>query len=88
MATNNQMSDHVSKVRQAATNLLDAANALDTLRTEWDYAALGSTMPEDLAGLGHAGLLRDDIAATYTSAAAVRALLDEGHGTNLVKVKA
>lgn len=88
MATNNQMRDHITRVREAASSLLDAIDKLDALRTEWDYAALGSTMPTDLAALGHDGLARDDIAAAYTTAAAVRSLLDSGHGTNLVKVKA
>lgn len=88
MATQSQMSDHVTKVRQAASNLLEAVNALDALRRDWDYLGMGSAMPENLAALGHDGLERDDIAAAYSSAAAVRSLLDSGHGTNLTKVRA
>jgi len=88
MATNNQMSDHVSKVRAACGKLMEAAAELDALRKEWDYAGMGYALPEDLTALGHPGLVRDDVAAAYTSAAAARTLLDAGHGTNLVKVKA
>ncbi len=87
MATDAQMSDHVSKVRAAAGQLLAAIDALDALKTEWDYADLGNQLPTDLASVGHPGLSKTDIANGYNSSAAIRGLLDQGHGTNLVKIK-
>ena len=88
MATQAQMSDHVSRVRQASAQILDAVAALDALRKEWDYANIGGALPNDLTALGHAELTSTDIANAYSTATALRGLLDAGHGTNLMKVKA
>lgn len=87
MATDSAKSDHISKVRQAAAEILEAADKLRALRREWDYLGLGEALPVDLAGLGHAGITRAQVSAVYTSAEALEALLAQGHGTNLAQVK-
>ena len=83
MATDAQKSDHVSKVRQAATDLLKAQEKLDALRKDWDWLALG----QELTEADCQGLTPEQIAAVYTSHAAIGGLLGEGHGTNLAAVR-
>lgn len=87
MATESAKSDHISKVRQAAADLVEVADRLRALRREWDYLGLGEALPVDLGTLGHEGITRAQIAAVYTTADAIEALLAQGHGTNLAQVK-
>jgi len=83
MATTQQMSDHVTKVRQAATEAMDAIKQLDALRKDWDYLGLSSALTDDQCQ----GLTTADIAAVYTTLAAINTLLAAGHGTNMTKVR-
>jgi len=83
MATQAQKSDHVSKVRQAATRLLEVEATLLDLRRDWDRLGLGGVLTdEDCQGLTVA-----QVAAVYTSLEAIEALLAQGHGTNLATVR-
>jgi hypothetical protein len=84
MATSDQKSNHVTKVRQAATRLMDCVKELNGLRVDWDALGLST----ELADEDCQGNTAADIAAVYTSHAAINALLAQGHATNLTKVRA
>jgi len=83
MATASQKSDHVSKVRQAATDLLNASEKLAALQNDWNWLDMGNQLTDDDCQ----GLTVAQIAAVYTTLAAVETLLAAGHGTNLATVR-
>jgi hypothetical protein len=83
MATSAQKSDHVTKVRQAATRLMDVIKELNGLRVDWDALGLSAELTNDDCQ----GNIVADISAVYTSHAAINALLAQGHNTNLTKVR-
>ena len=67
--------------------IVDAIGELDNLRSEWDALGLSGTLtPENFVGENE-GLMGDDIAGVYTTHAALKALMAQGHATNLYKVK-
>jgi hypothetical protein len=83
MATSEQKSNHVSKVRQAATRLLEAEAELLALRQDWDRLGLG----QELQDADCQGLTVAQIAAVYTSLEALGVMMDAGHGTNFASVR-
>lgn len=57
--------DHISEVRAAVTQILDALDQLRALRREWDSLDYVNTLPD---GSGtNAGITRAEIANAYTS---------------------
>lgn len=87
MATQRQISDHVTMVRQNARKILDGVEELDNLKAEWDALGLSGTLTEDTFQGENEGLAEADIAGVYTTHAALKALFAQGHATNLYKVK-
>ena len=83
MATQSQKSDHVSKVRQAATDLLIAEAKLLALRQDWDRLGLGAALTDDDCQ----GLTVAQVTAVYTALEAIETLLALGSGTNLATVR-
>mgnify|MGYP001496523906 CR=1 FL=1 len=87
MATQRQITDHITNVRTQARTIIEAISELDSLRSEWDALGLSGTLtPENFVGENE-GLMGDDIAGVYTTHAALKALMAQGHATNLYKVK-
>jgi hypothetical protein len=81
-------SDHITRVRQAATQLLSAVDALRALERESVALDLNNALTvEDFAG-NNAHLDTVKISAvTGTTLAAIEALLAAGHATNLYGVR-
>ena len=70
--------------RQAARKILQGVAELENMRVRWNALASGDNM---IPGEGsYNGLTRADIAACFTSADALRVVLDAGSATNLSKV--
>ena len=87
MATENQKSDHITKLRNAVDTWLAAQNRLIDLRREWDALGLAGELTEaDFAG-ENAGLTPAHVTAVYTTLQAEMALMAQGHATNLYQVK-
>lgn len=81
-----RQSDYVTEVRQAARQLWDALNELEALQPEWQALDYLNTMTEAAFQGENAGLDVAAIAAiVFTTADALRALLNTGHGTNLAR---
>lgn len=82
-------SDHITKVRQAATKIIDAVDDLTALKAEYDALDLGSALTvNDFEG-SNAHLNVAAIAAVEgTTLSAIKTLMAQGHATNLYKVKA
>lgn len=81
--TANQISDHITKLRQTATELMDNVKELDALRRDWDAMAISGHLTADNCQ----GFTPAEIAAVYTSHAAINTLLAQGHATNLLTVR-
>ena len=77
--------DYVTKVRIAVRQLWDALNDLEALKREWAALDYLNTLSEAAFQGENAGLDVEDIAAVLTTADALWALLDTGHGTNLAR---
>lgn len=87
MATQRQISDHVSNLRANVRKILDGVEELDNLRAEYDALGLsGNLDPEHFQG-DNEGLTGNDIADAYNTHSAIKALFAQGHATNLYKVK-
>lgn len=87
MATQRQISDHITMVRQNVRKILDGVEELDDLRAAWDALGLSGALTEDMFQGENEGLAEADIAGVYTTHAALKALMAKGHATNLYKVK-
>jgi hypothetical protein len=83
MATVSQQSDHVTKVKDISTALLDLATRANGLQDDWNYLDLSNELDEENCQ-GHTVA---EIAAFYTTLTALQALLAAGHGTNLAKLR-
>ena len=98
MSTYKARTDFISNVRTQATNLVEALDALKALRRQWDNeinTSLIDATGSDPAAEGynahdfleHAGLMKADVSAVFTSADSFETLMAQGHGTNLQKVR-
>ncbi len=87
MATQRQISDHITMVRQNVRKILDGVEELDNLRAAWDALGLSGALTEDMFQGENEGLTEADIAGVYNTHAALKALFAQGHATNLYKVK-
>lgn len=86
MATQRQISDHITMVRQNVRKILDGVEELDNLRAAWDALGLSGTLTEDMFQGENEGLTEADIAGVYTTHSAIKWLFAQGHATNLYKV--
>lgn len=86
MATQRQISDHITMVRQNVRKILDGVEELDNLRAAWDALGLSGALTEDMFQGENEGLTEADIAGVYTTHAAIKGLFAKGHATNLYKV--
>ena len=87
MSTLNQIYDFIRNVRIQTNVLLDSIEELDALRAEWDARGMSTELLPEHFLSNDEGLTPEDIAAIFTSHAAIKALLATGHATNLYKVK-
>ena len=78
--------DYITEVRIAVRQLWKALNDLKALQREWAALDYMNTLSEAAFQGENAGLDVEDIAAVLTTADALWALLDTGHGTNLARV--
>jgi len=83
MATQPQQSDHVTKVCDLATLLLDAITRANGLQDDWNYLDLSNQLTEANCN----GRTPAEIAAFYTTLSALNGLMAAGHGTNLAKLR-
>lgn len=87
MATTTQKSDFISQTRQVSTDLIDAYNALITMRTEWYALNLGTEIKdEDFVGENEGLTVYDLSAVIGTTLTAIESLMGQGHATNLYKI--
>lgn len=78
----------ITRIRQAATDLVSAIERLQALKQDWTYMDLGNVLTETDFVEQHAGLTVSDIVAVGgTTLEAIETLLGQGHGTNLYKIK-
>jgi len=78
--------NYVTEVRIAVRQLWKALNDMNALKREWTALDYLNTLSEAAFQGENAGLDVEDIAAILTTADALWALLDTGHGTNLARV--
>ena len=78
--------NYVTEVRIAVRQLWKALNDMNALKREWTALDYLNTLSENAFQGENAGLDVEDIAAVLTTADALWALLDTGHGTNLARV--
>jgi len=83
---NQKHTNFASRQVDVTTAFLNAFQDLLELRYEWDAQGFANAITdEDLQGdLSH--IVAADLAAGFTSVEAVRALLAQGHNTNLYKL--
>lgn len=86
MATTSQMSDHVTKLRQSAREIMDLFAKLDGLYREYSYSNMGESFPANFSEIGHTGLTAEDIVGMYETITALRVVMDGGQGANVVKI--
>ena len=79
-------SDFITRARQAAAGVLDALAKLDGMRQEWDSLYNATVAAKDFDGT-NAEIAPEELTAMFTTQAAFKKLMDEGHRTNLLKVK-
>ena len=78
----------ITRIRQAATDLVSAIERLQALKQDWIYMDLGNVLTETDFVEQHAGLTVSDIVAVGgTTLEAIETLLGQGHGINLYKIK-
>jgi hypothetical protein len=78
----------ITAIRQAATDLVVAIERLQALKQDWIYMDLGNVLDENDFVERHSGLTVADIVAVgATTLTAIEALLAQGHGTNLYKIR-
>jgi len=87
MSTLNQIYDFIRNTRTQTNALIDAIEELDALKAEWDAVDMGNQLDAEHFISNDTGLAPADITAVFTTLAAIKALLAEGHATNLYKVK-
>jgi len=86
MADEAKKNNFVSRLVSQVDEFLDAYGELLELRDEWDALDYGNQISaEDLQGT-NANLTPAQLAAVFTSVAAVKAVMDAGHKTNLYRV--
>ncbi len=82
-----QKSDFITKVRNCATDLLEAFDCLRALRQEWDNLMVANITDPDFIG-SNSGIVTVDLASVIgTTLDALQTTLDLGHDTNLYKLK-
>lgn len=80
-------SNHVSRVRQTAAQLIDGVDKLQALKREWDALGYSAAIIESGIIGDNAGVTGADIAAVYVTLDALNTLLAQGHATNLYRAK-
>lgn len=86
MATRQQKSDHVTKVRQAVTDLMSAINKLRILKTKYDAQGLAADLAVDDCVGENEGILPQDIAGVYVALQVIDETLETGIEENLLAV--
>ena len=72
-------------VRQHAQQILAALHGLEAMQTRWNALASGDNMIDGQGAFN--GITKTQVGSVvFDTANALRALLDNGHGTNLEKV--
>jgi hypothetical protein len=83
-----RQSDWISLVRQQSTTLIETVDALNALRSEYDALDYGNTMTDDdFAGANEDVTIAEIQAVIGTTLDALNALLQAGHGTNLMTIR-
>lgn len=87
-AIRKQKLNWASEVRANATKLWEALQELEALQSQHAALDYGNTLTtQDLAESDHEGLTVADLgAACFATPDAIRALMNQGHATNIAKV--
>lgn len=86
MATKQQKSDHVTRVRQATTDLVNAISKLRTLKSRYDAQELAGDLTDaDITG-ENLGITAADIAGVYVALQVIDETLETGVEENLLRV--
>jgi hypothetical protein len=83
---NAKNSDFITRVRQAVAELLAAIAKLDALRLEWDSLYNVTVTEKEFDGT-NAEITIAELSAVFNTQAAIKAEMDKGHRTNLLKAK-
>lgn len=79
--------DWISRYRQSTTAWLTALNELLALREQYDALDYGSTLTdEDFAG-ANVDITKADLVAAVGSVEALNTVFQQGHDTNLYRLK-
>jgi hypothetical protein len=80
-------SDFITRYRQTTTSWLTALEDLLALKSQYDALDLGNSLTEeDFAG-ANSDISKDDLVAAVGSVDAMNALFQQGHDTNLYRLK-
>jgi hypothetical protein len=79
-------SDWISRYRSADTAFLTALEDLQALRQQYDALDLGSTLTDD-DFTGHPDITKADVTAAVASVEAIGGFIDQGHDSNLYRLK-
>jgi hypothetical protein len=81
-----KIANFVSREVSAAQALIDAFDAWDELRKEWDAQGLSALITDDHLTGGNAHVSAADLANAFSSIDALESVLAAGHATNLYKL--
>jgi hypothetical protein len=80
-----RQSDFITESRQHARALWNAINGLKSMQREWNALDLGNTL--DPGEGANAGIVAADVGSVvFDTTAALEAVLNAGHATNLAKL--
>ena len=87
MANIQRQSGFVTEARQAARMLWQAHQTLEKLQKEWNALDYDHTLTEEAFGGENAPITAQNVSdVVFTTANAIRAVLDAGNGTNLARL--
>jgi len=87
MANIARQSGFVTEVRQATRELWLALQKLEAMQREWNALDYDNTLTEEAFGGENAPITAQNVSdVVFTTANAIRAVLDAGNGTNLARL--
>jgi hypothetical protein len=80
--------NEILRIRRAATGLTNALEELQAAKINWTYLDMGNVLADNDFIEQNSGLTVTDLANVVgTTLTAIEALLAQGHGTNLYKIR-
>jgi hypothetical protein len=79
--------DWISRYRAADSAFLTALEDLNALRQQYDALDLGNALQEEDFTGANADITKEDVTAAVASVEAITGFVDQGHDSNLYRLK-